>query len=160
MSQYTSPSTSREFIDRTKKIISQYKERESYLGNEYYDVTLLLNCLLGLVVIPREKSIDSLQDIDIPECLKKTIHSSTDKDGQSINIQFKEYIVGLRNGIVHFSKDESLNFRNKDGKIDRVEINGSTKNYKHKIVYHFNLGNGNEIESAIEKILNYINVGT
>ena len=35
-----------EFILRTKKIISDYKGK--------YNITLLLNCLLGLVILPSE----------------------------------------------------------------------------------------------------------
>ena len=43
-----------EFMHRTKKIIEGYKGQ--------YNVTLLLNCLLGLIVLPSEfyKKIDTV----------------------------------------------------------------------------------------------------
>jgi len=64
MSQYKSPKTEDEFIQRTLRIIEQYKERECYLGDQYYDVTLLLNCLLGLIVVPRASKLKSLIDCE------------------------------------------------------------------------------------------------
>ncbi len=44
-----------DFIERTKKIISQYddcfKEKEK---NEKYEVTLLINAFVGLLILPQQ----------------------------------------------------------------------------------------------------------
>lgn len=128
MSTYNSPNTPKEFIQRTNQIIKQYKDQEAYLGENYYDVTLNLNCMLGLVVLPRESKINSLQDKDIPAKIRHTLISVKDKKNKIINIKFKEYIIGLRNGIIHFGKNDSLKFENESGKISAVSIEGKTNN--------------------------------
>lgn len=54
MSSYTNFDV--QFIERTKSILQDY-DRITYLNNhvpEKYEVTLFLNCLIGLVVIPSE----------------------------------------------------------------------------------------------------------
>ena len=54
----------REFILRTLSIIEQY-ETHVPSGPEKYEQTLLLNCLLGLLVLPSETQ---LKTIDAGEC--------------------------------------------------------------------------------------------
>ncbi len=43
-----------DFIQRTKKIINQY---DSLLipDNDKFEVTLFLNCLVGLLILPQQK---------------------------------------------------------------------------------------------------------
>lgn len=42
-----------DFIERTKTIISQYKNID-LPHNKKFEVTLLLNCFVGLVVLPQQ----------------------------------------------------------------------------------------------------------
>jgi hypothetical protein len=156
MSQYKSPRTEIEFTKRTLSIIEQYKERECYLVDQYFDVTLLLNCLLGLIVLPRESKLNSITDCELPNKIKSTIIYAKDKNENSISLKFNEYIIGLRNGIVHFGAKNSLTFLNDEGKINAVEIIGNTNHEQHEIKYRFNLTNGNEIEDAVKAVLNHI----
>ena len=161
MSQYKSPKTEDEFTQHTLKIIEQYKERECYLGDQYFDVTLLLNCLLGLIVLPCASKLDSITDCELPNNIKSTIIYAKDKNGNSITLKFNEYIIGLRNGVAHFGERNSLKFLNEKGKINAVEIIGTTNRKKkkhHEIKYKFNLANGNEIEDAVKEILKHINI--
>ena len=46
----------RDFIERTLKIIDQYEElvRPNLPPNDQFEVTLLMNCLLGLLVYPQQ----------------------------------------------------------------------------------------------------------
>ena len=160
MSQYVSPNTDTEFIQRTLNIIAQYKRQESHLGTEYYDVTLLLNCLLGLVVLPRESKLDKFPDSEIPETIRPTLISAKDKSAKDIQIKFKEYIIGLRNGIVHFGKANSLSFKNENGQIAFIEITGETNRHKHILHYRFNLSFGNQLESVVREVLKFISSDT
>lgn len=51
-----------DFIERTKKIIEQYSlVRET----PKYEVTLLLNCFVGLLILPQQHWYDKLPDISI-----------------------------------------------------------------------------------------------
>ncbi len=44
----------RDFMRRTLELLKQYKGP--------YDTTLLLNCLLGLLIVPKESSIDRIPE--------------------------------------------------------------------------------------------------
>ncbi|MDP1800990.1 MAG: HEPN family nuclease [Bacteroidota bacterium] len=47
-----------EFVQRTLNLISQYESSVHKLKlEEQYNYTLLINCLLGLIVLPKEKSL-------------------------------------------------------------------------------------------------------
>lgn len=55
----------RDFIVRTLKIIRQY---EKYVPvSEQFEVTLLINCLLGLLVLPKERCYVDIPDVPIEE---------------------------------------------------------------------------------------------
>ncbi|MEW6226592.1 MAG: HEPN family nuclease [Bacillota bacterium] len=55
----------RDFIVRTLKIIRQY---EKYVPvSEQFEVTLLINCLLGLLVLPKERCYVDIPDVLIEE---------------------------------------------------------------------------------------------
>lgn len=153
MSMYVSPKTDVELISRTEQIIKQYKSLESQLENKYYDVTLYLNCLLSLVVLPRTAKLDKLPNSQVPESIRKTIREVANKKNKDIN--FKQYIIGLRNGLVHFGKSDSLKFNNDGVKITSIEIIGAIDNYKTKIIFEFDLSNGNLLEQVVEEILKF-----
>jgi len=149
MSSYTSPKTTSDLIRRTKRIIEQYDERESYLGTEFYDVTLLLNCLLGVVVLPREEELDMVNDEPLPGELKDTVRNWNG------TLRFKKYIVGLRNAIVHFGKNDSLDFATESGKITKIKLSGFVDESK-KIHFEFDLTHGNQLKVAVDEILTYL----
>lgn len=149
MSSYTSPKKSTDLIQRTKRIIEQYDERESYLGTEFYDVTLLLNCLLGVVVLPREEELDMVVDEPLPIELNNTV---TYWNG---TLSFKNYIIGLRNAIVHFGKNDSLSFDTESDKITKIKLFGLVDKSK-TIHFEFNLTDGNELKVVVDEILAYL----
>ena len=49
-----------EFITRTKLIINQYK---SLAGADKYEITLLINCFVGLLIPPQQYWFDDLPDV-------------------------------------------------------------------------------------------------
>lgn len=157
MTAYIGMNKEVEFINRTRKIVAQYSSLETSLGVEYFDVTLLLNCLLGLIVLPREWKINQIEDIPIPDEITNTLISST-INNENISISFKEYIVALRNGIVHFGQDDSLDFVKENGLISAVTILGSSRNQRAKHKFKFNLKNGNELKLVINKILDVLDI--
>lgn len=94
-----------EFIKRTKKLILIYKGT--------YNITLLLNCLLGLVVLPseyysrRKKTFFDTEIVDIPELngiLANAIFNPTKrKNNQWIDDRhnLKNLIKKVRNAVSH-----------------------------------------------------------
>jgi hypothetical protein len=101
-----------EFIERTLALISQYESiKNSFKFKEQYNYTLLINCLLGLLVMPKErifsfKPNDRLTeklraDIGLP---KSIIHSSI--------TNLNQLITELKHSIAHFDiKAESVDER-------------------------------------------------
>lgn len=91
-----------EFVQRTLELISQY---EIYLNKlpfeQQYNYTLLINCLLGLIVMPKEKTITYLPKDVIDEKLKENmgiLESVFNKDIILLN----DLIINLRHSIAHF----------------------------------------------------------
>lgn len=54
-----------DFVNRTKQILSQYEHAKDNLGKpDQYEITLLLNCLLGLLVYPQQIAAKNNKDFD------------------------------------------------------------------------------------------------
>ncbi|MFY0482278.1 HEPN family nuclease [Flavobacterium sp. PLA-1-15] len=94
-----------EFITRTKKVISAYKGT--------YNITLLLNCLLGLIVLPSEyynrraKTFFNTEIANIPELNgllnNGTFNPTKRKKDQWVQDKhtFKNLIKKVRNAVSH-----------------------------------------------------------
>ena len=88
-------------MHRTRQILRDYKGE--------YDATLLINCLLGLVIVPKEEFLMS-----VPEDSFSTI-TEWGIDGSSIKNQGKVtdnnpkpattrgFVINLRHSVAHFS---------------------------------------------------------
>jgi hypothetical protein len=96
-----------DFASRTLRIIEQYDE---YIltSQENYEVTLLVNCLLGLLILPQERRYDLIPNNpvdDLPEWnIQKTFINSWGKakNGQPAPCTLKELVHRLRNSVAHF----------------------------------------------------------
>lgn len=107
-----------DFIERTLNLISQYESiLHRYEFEKQYNHTLLVNCLLGLIVFPKEKSITYLPNERITEKLKGEMgieQSYINND----NMELKSLIVALRHSIAHFNIEFESN--NDENLIDRI----------------------------------------
>ncbi len=129
-----------EFIDRTQNIIKEYKG--------IYNITLLLNCLLGLVVLPSEyyrRKTYKFFDKDISEYPKlnkltseisftPTKYNYKTKQHENDKTTLKNLIKKVRNGISH----QHIECVDKKGKWTGVTIRD------------FNTRNGNKQELEIK----------
>lgn len=92
-----------EFIERTLRLISQYESQmHRYPFEEQYNYTLLINSLLGIIVMPKERTIGYLPNNRLTKDLLQ--------DMGIINSQFhdnysnlRSLIIKLRHCIAHFS---------------------------------------------------------
>lgn len=155
MPMYKDPTSSSELIYRTKEIISQYKERECYLGEKFYDVTLLLLAFTAILIHIREENIKNNEDEDLTEILRSTVTSAQDKNKNIIQIKFNEYIIALRNGLAH---GNTKFYSDKDGNINKLEVTGTTKQRnkleKHTIVFSFDITHDkNKLEEIIDLLI-------
>jgi len=107
-----------DFITRTKKIIEQY---DSFKIDEKdkFEVTLLLNCLVGLLILPQQNWYDSLPT-DIMSQKEWGInpeHISSIKKGETKNV--KDVARHLRNSVAHYRFKA---FDNSSDKISSIKF--------------------------------------
>lgn len=92
-----------EFIERTLNLISQYESiLHKYEFTEQYNYTLLLNCMLGLIVVPKETNLSHIPTNRLTIALKKDmglVHSRINED----ILTLRELIISLRHSISHFN---------------------------------------------------------
>ena len=99
-----------EFIKRTLKIINQYEDfvekNNDVPSQEKFEITLLINCLLGLLIFPKELYEDRLRPISKTQLEKWGFQLSFIKKWgeKGENQQDLFYIIRrLRNSIAHVS---------------------------------------------------------
>ncbi|MEM0868676.1 hypothetical protein J4U48_25285, partial [Escherichia coli] len=93
-----------DFVQRTLALIDQYNEMIEVLGKpfrEQYNYTLTLNCLLGLIVLPKERALSFLPADRLTRQLKAEmgLHESQ-LPGPEMNL--RELIHKMRNSVAHF----------------------------------------------------------
>lgn len=91
-----------EFITRTINLIEQYNQLVSNLKfKEQLNYTLTINCLLGLIVMPKERVISYIPNTPITEEYKTSLGFVHSTIGSNIP-RFRDLIHQLRNSIAHF----------------------------------------------------------
>nr|WKN34357.1 HEPN family nuclease [Tunicatimonas sp. TK19036] len=115
-----------DFITRTLALISQYEALvHRYEFKEQYNYTLLLNCLLGLVVMPKERTITHIPADRITQELRREmglVESWVDPD----IITLRQLIVKLRHAIAHFDI-EITSDNQEDFLIDKIVFRDSER---------------------------------
>ena len=91
-----------DFIERTLALIDQYNNMiEGKPFPEQYNYTLTLNCLLGLIVMPRERAVSYLPSDRLTPELKAEIGlNESQLPGEEMNL--RELIHKMRNSVAHF----------------------------------------------------------
>ena len=96
-----------DFAKRTLKIPEQYDQTKQP-GLENFEVTLLVNCLIGLLVLPQQRRNDLIPDVPVEELADWGIEPGfigswgkvvgTCGDKQTL----RRLVCHLRNGVCHF----------------------------------------------------------
>jgi HEPN pEK499 p136 len=85
----------RDFMRRTLELV------RTYHGS--YDSTNLLNCLLGLLIVPKETSIDKVPDEPIADLGRWGISpQSIESFGRNHPKTLRQVVWSLRNAVAHF----------------------------------------------------------
>jgi len=99
-----------DFVNRTLHLIGQYESvLHKFDFDEQYNYTLLVNCLLGLIVMPKEKAVTFLPAENITDQMKQSmgiVGSSFNPDIKDL----KSLIIALRHSVAH----SNLDFISKD----------------------------------------------
>lgn len=119
----------RDIISRTKKILEQYDTYVPTRDQSSYRDTLFINCLVGLLIIPKEKWFDSLPT----EIVNRNDWGISDSDILLIKGDLKsvqQVARRIRNSISHYNfkvlgdgsgQLEKIKFEDRDGSIETFE---------------------------------------
>jgi len=92
-----------EFIERTLHLISQYESQmHKYPFAEQYNHTLFINCLLGVVVLPKERTISFLPNNRLTKELLQNMGIIQSQFHENYT-DIKSLVIKLRHCIAHFS---------------------------------------------------------
>lgn len=93
-----------DFIRRTLGLINQYDDwKDLYDFNDQYNHTLLINCLLGLSILPREKIATHSPKIKLP-ILKTMREVGIENSKFHINLKdTKDLLDEIRDSAAHFN---------------------------------------------------------
>lgn len=92
----------REFIERSILLLSQYKEMSKDIPfKDQFNYTLLINCLLGLIVMPKEKSITFIPNDRLTSVKKLKMGLKSSYISPDIK-RLRDLIIALRHSIAHF----------------------------------------------------------
>lgn len=115
-----------EFIERTIKLIDQYTDLcTKFPFDEQYNYTLTINCLLGLIVMPKARVVSYIPKTRLTNTFKEEIGLIQSVINPDI-ITLQELITNLRNSVAHF--DMKVVSGNDNNLIDYIEFNDTEKN--------------------------------
>ncbi|GHV77926.1 hypothetical protein AGMMS49942_27470 [Spirochaetia bacterium] len=156
------------FRERTKKLLEQYNNiiKQTTPLEDWYDVTLSVNCLYGLLMVVSEKYRGHLPEDDAVEYLRSNgidenkikISAVLNCHGcdkafasRPITITFQDLITGIRNGLAHWEdnrnkkdyKDNVSYKKSDDGHVTEIVIKGKIHNFKVLVTATFLMGPDN-----------------
>jgi hypothetical protein len=112
-----------EFVQRTLALITQY---EGFIYTQpferQYNYTLLVNCLLGLIVMPKEKSFTYLPKERLTNEMKKEMGLMDSIVNEEITT-LQDLIISLRHSIAHF--DFEINSNDENFLFDEIIFNNN-----------------------------------
>jgi hypothetical protein len=120
-----------DFISRTKTILSQY---DSFFDgkdkNEKYEVTLLINCFIGLLVIPQQHWFDYLPEEEIVgnSWGINTNNVTYIRSGELKSV--KEISRHLRNSVTHYRFRAFNDSKNEISHVKFLDYTDHTENVK------------------------------
>jgi len=107
----------KDFAERTRINLSIIQD-EVKSGRDAYEVTQLINSLLGLLVFPEQAFIKKIPEIKIDDLKKQGWPIPRVCGNYSQVSDLKQLVRYLRNGIAHFN----VCFTDKDGHVDGLII--------------------------------------
>lgn len=112
-----------EFIERTLRLIDQYHGTlDKYEFQEQFNYTLTVNCMLGLIVMPKEKVINFVPITRLTKDFLTEIGAPSLEVGGKIST-LRDLIRSLRHAVAHF--DISVISEDDQNRIDWLEFSDS-----------------------------------
>lgn len=115
-----------EIVERTLLLIEQYSSvLDSYPFERQYNFTLTINCLLGLIVMPKEKVLTYVPTYRLTRGLLTEMGSPSLKVASNITTM-RKLIKSLRNSVAHF--DIVVVSEDERSLVDWLEFSDSENN--------------------------------
>lgn len=120
------PEFAKSFMSRTLELVAQY--------DGAYDATFLINCLLGLLVLPKEALLNKIPATPLGSLDQWGIQRSSIKNpgkcdyGHQHDLTLRQFVRRMRNAVAHFQvepfpkKGDVVGFTFKDRNGFRVEL--------------------------------------
>lgn len=110
-----------EFIERTLSLIRQYYDLlDQFEYERQFNYTLTINCLLGLIVMPKERVISFIPNDRLTSDFKNEIGLENSIINEEIKT-LRDLIKSLRHSIAHF--DIEVISENEKNYIDWINFN-------------------------------------
>jgi hypothetical protein len=112
----------KDFIQRTKLILKQYDMTNfSKIEEEKYEITLCMNCLLGLVIIPQQVWFSQVPDVDLDKDWFIKNEQITRIAGNKKKVN--EIVRHIRNSVSHGNVTPISKDKGKNKKITHLKFN-------------------------------------
>lgn len=154
----------KDFVPYTKKLLEQYNHyivnNSEICDTDKHEITLLVNCLFGLLMVPNKLYYESLNTSktldDLNNEFKQAITFETLENRTNRILSFKDVILSLRNGLGHWfenrNNDNNVQFEAADNEINSLIIEGTSSRYKVKIRAKFDVHHPEELYKFLNKI--------
>ena len=113
-----------DFARRTRCNLEALRECQSQ-GVEVYEVTQLINSMLGLLVLPKERYYDSIPKIPLDQLREEGWPESVLNCNIGSSKHLQELVCHLRHSIAHFN----IKFTETGGKINGVVLTNKPNNH-------------------------------
>ena len=113
----------RDFAERTRSNI-ELVQAAANTGQEAYEVTQLINSMLGLLVFPQQEFYDKIPKTILPDLEKEGWPIPRVRNNYQQVSNLEQLARYLRNGITHFN----LRFTETDGHVDGLIIRNVLRN--------------------------------
>jgi len=91
-----------DFVQRTRQNLRAAQRLHSSGQGQFYEVTHLINSLLGLVVVPHERMLNKLPATTLADFQTEGLELTILPARRSGPADLKELVHGMRNAVAHF----------------------------------------------------------
>lgn len=155
--KYSEQYMMKDFYDRTFSILDQYDENKENLGGNFYEVTLLINCLFGIIIMPRTYLFKKLKNKKFKKNISKIILTEFGEKKSLENYELEKLFGNLRNSLAHWGDSrediEHLIFEDENDKISGLKIINKYRNNSFEI-YFEDIDSIREFLNELRKIIN------
>jgi len=157
--KYSEQYMMKDFYDRTFSILDQYNENKENLGGNFYEVTLLINCLFGIIIMPRTQWFDKLKDEKFGKNISKITLTENEIEKSLEHYKLGKLFRSLRNSLVHWGNNSedsysgvrNLNFEDENDKISGLRIRDEYNSFE---IYFEDIASIREFLNELRKIIN------